>query len=323
MAVENGTDRIGDRVVHVVAFNQYGVEGRDASLLELAGTLEQTRQQRKDRRRVTLRRRRLACRKPDLALRHGKARDGIHHQHDVITAITKVFGGRRGRECRANAHERRLIGRRTKIMERFRPSSPRSFSMNSRTSRPRSPIKRDDVDVRRCISRDHSQQRALADAAAAENPDPLAQPAGQQAIDGANAGLDRFANRIAIERIGRLGVQFLLFEVSGRGLPSNGRPSPSRIRPLQLLADTDGWRCGPKPGACRPAERRRFFPAASSITLPPVKPTTSTGTLPLAVGQPAHAIPPWRSDRGTRSNCRRAFRQDRTRSAGRPLQDDS
>ena len=62
---------------------------------------------------------------------------------------------------------------------------------------------RDDGDVRRIVPRHGAQQRALADAAAAENADALALAAGQQAVDGADAGDQRLGDVLALERAGR------------------------------------------------------------------------------------------------------------------------
>ena len=50
---------------------------------------------------------------------------------------------------------------------------------------------RDDRDVGRRAARHHAEQRALADAAAAEEADALAAAAGEQRVDGAHAGAHR------------------------------------------------------------------------------------------------------------------------------------
>ena len=86
---------VGDRLVGVVAFDEHGVEAGDAALAaDVAGALEQARQQREHRRRIALRGRRLAGGEPDLALRHREARDRVHHQQDVLPLLAEVLGDR-------------------------------------------------------------------------------------------------------------------------------------------------------------------------------------------------------------------------------------
>src|SRR5579872_1240761 len=63
--------------------------------------------------------------------------------------------------------------------------------------------KRDHADVGRIVLRHRAKQRALTHSTASENPDPLTLPAGQKAIDRADAGDERFADRLAFERTGR------------------------------------------------------------------------------------------------------------------------
>ena len=76
--IQNTTHRIGHRFVHVVTFDQDRIQRRDGAGFTRARSLQQTRQQRKDRGRVTARCRRLADREPDLALRHRETRHRIH-----------------------------------------------------------------------------------------------------------------------------------------------------------------------------------------------------------------------------------------------------
>ena len=82
----------------------------------------------------------------------------------------------------------------TTTTERASPSAPRSRSMNSRTSRPRSPIRAITLTSARRVAGDHAQQRALAHAAAGEDADALALAAGQQAVDRPHAGTQRLAD---------------------------------------------------------------------------------------------------------------------------------
>ena len=59
------------------------------------------------------------------------------------------------------------------------------------------------IDVGGGAARHHAEQRALADAAAAEQADALAAAAGQQRVDGAHAGAERRDDRIALHRVER------------------------------------------------------------------------------------------------------------------------
>ncbi len=57
------------------------------------------------------------------------------------------------------------------------------------------------------MARHGAEQRALADAAAAENADALPFTARQQAVDGADSGDQRLRNVLAIQRIGGLAIE--------------------------------------------------------------------------------------------------------------------
>jgi len=55
MTVKQGADGVRDGIVHVVALDEHGVEGGDATARgEIAGPLQQPGQEGKDRRRVAL-----------------------------------------------------------------------------------------------------------------------------------------------------------------------------------------------------------------------------------------------------------------------------
>ena len=72
----------------------------------------------------------------------------------------------------------------------------------------------DDIDVGIGITGDHPKQSALADAAAAENPNTLAKAAGQQSINGADTGLDGLSDWIAGKRIRRFRIQLQEFSAT-------------------------------------------------------------------------------------------------------------
>src|SRR5690606_21324969 len=66
------------------------------------------------------------------------------------------------------------------------------------------------------IATDHAEQRALADARAGEDAEPLAAPAGDEAVDGAHAGRQRVLDRDAAERAGRRAAQARLVAAAER-----------------------------------------------------------------------------------------------------------
>jgi hypothetical protein len=60
-----------------------------------------------------------------------------------------------------------------------------------------------DTEVRRIVAAHASEQRALPNAAAAENPDALPLAAGQQTVDGSNTGNKRLGDMFPLERTWR------------------------------------------------------------------------------------------------------------------------
>ena len=168
--------------MQVVALDEHGVEAGDAAAVGRAGAFEQRGQQREHRRRVPARRGRLAGRQPDLALRHREAGEAVHQQQHVEVLVAEPLGDAGRGERGAQAHERGLRRRwRRRRPTAASPSGPRSFSMNSRTSRPRSPIEREHGDRRLGAARDHREQRRLADAGAGEDAHALAAAARHRA----------------------------------------------------------------------------------------------------------------------------------------------
>src|SRR5690606_9996753 len=109
VTVENGARSVCDRLVEVVAFDEYGVDAADAAARAVARALEQPGQRSEDGRRIALGRGRLADRQTDLAPGHRDARDGIDHQHHVFALVAVIFRDRCGQLCAACADERCLI----------------------------------------------------------------------------------------------------------------------------------------------------------------------------------------------------------------------
>ena len=157
-----------------------------------AGPLEQPGQQREDARRVAAGRRRLAGGEADLALGHRDAGEAVHHQHDVAgrrRGTTRRSGWRR--RPRAAAPPAAASEVATTTTERARPSGPRSFSMNSRTSRPRSPTRAMHRDLGVGAAGDHRQQACdLPTPEPAKMPMRWPRPHGDERVEGADAEAD-------------------------------------------------------------------------------------------------------------------------------------
>ena len=155
------------------------------------GALADFRQQVEDRRRVALLAGRFAGGEADLALRHGEAGDRIHHEQHVGALIAEILGDGESDEAGAHAQRRGTVGGgadddgalaalRAKLIFEKAADLAIAFADHG-----------DHGDVGRIVARHGAEQRALADAAAAEDADALAFAAGQQGVDGADAGDQR------------------------------------------------------------------------------------------------------------------------------------
>ena len=100
-----------------------------------------------DGRRIALGGRRLAGGQADLALRHGEAGDAVHQAQHVLVLVAEVLGDRHGHIGGLAPHQRRLVGGGDDDDAARQALSPRVSSMNSWTSRPRSPIRPMTIDV--------------------------------------------------------------------------------------------------------------------------------------------------------------------------------
>src|SRR3546814_19611676 len=91
VAVERAADRVGDRLVVIVALDQHREQPGDVAGARdaRAGALEQLRQLREDGRRIALARRRLARAEADLALRLGGAGDAVHQAENLAAPGAK------------------------------------------------------------------------------------------------------------------------------------------------------------------------------------------------------------------------------------------
>ena len=281
VAVEDRADRVGDRLVVVVAVDEHGVDRGDAAAAaHVAGAFEQRRQQREHRRRIALGRRRLAGGQTDFALRHREARHRIHHQQDVLAP------GRGSTRRSSSRHRRRACAAaagcptsRPRPRDRSRPAGPRSCSRKPRTSRPRSPTSASTTTsaaVPRAIMPSsvllptplppNSPMRwprpQVSSASMARTPVRERRRRPARASSGLSGGGSSGTCAVGVERPAR--------RAAGRGRRRRGRAAPGRRRTDDRAVRER--RCGRRAG-CRRCRR-----AAPSAAVPSRKPTTCTGS---------------------------------------------
>ncbi len=278
MAVEDRAHGVGDRLVHVVAVDEHGVEAGDRAARRGAGALEQLRQQREHARRVAARGGRLADRQADLALGHREARDRVHHQHHVAALVAEVLGDRGRGEGGLDAHERGLVGRRDDH-DRAGHALGAEVALDELAHLAAALAdEADHVDVGRRRAGDHAQQRRLADAGAGEDAEALAAAAGDERVERAHAERDALGDA----RARRAGPAAAPRPARARPpptgpRPSSGRPRPSSARPSRSseTSTRSGW---PLALTRAPGPMPVASPSAISSVRPARKPTTSAGT---------------------------------------------
>ena len=173
----------------------------------LPSPLHQPRQQREHRRRIPARRRRLARRQADLALRHRETRHRVHQQQHLFALIAKVLGHRRRGRRRMNTVQRRLIARRNHdhaALQAFGTEIALEKFVHFATTLT-DQAGDDHVGIR--VAAHHAQQHALADAGAEKYSQSLTAAARQQRIDRMNAGRERCANARPLRRRRRQPVE--------------------------------------------------------------------------------------------------------------------
>jgi hypothetical protein len=191
VAVQDRTNGVGDRLGHVVAFDQDCEEAGDGAVFGVARPLEQSGQEREDRRRVPTQRGRLPCPETDLALGHGQPGDRVHHEQDILAVVPERLRDRRGDFGGFQAKQGRLVrsgdydaGTR----QAFGPELLVDEFLNLAAS---FADQSDHVHVGGRVAGDHRQERGLAHAGAGEDPEALALPGGQESVEGPHAGRDR------------------------------------------------------------------------------------------------------------------------------------
>ena len=172
----------------------------------------------------------------------------------------------------------------TTTTERFRPSGPRSFSMNSRTSRPRSPI-------RPTTTTSAAQPRAIMPRRVdLPTPEPAKRPSRWPRPAGMKVSIARTpvgsASRIRCRRRGCGGVAApgAVRSTGTRPRPSKGRPKASRTRPR---SSGPGRGSGGRSVAAtsQPTWRPAVSPRGMRRTRCSRRPTTSARTLKSVRGE--------------------------------------
>ncbi len=264
VAVQNGAHRVADGFVEIVAFHQHGEKSGDGALAKSSGPLEDLRQQIKDRRRVAFLAGRLAGRQTDLALRHGQASHRIHHQQHVLALVAKIFRHRQRDKGGANAQRRGTIGSGHHQHGFLQPVGAQLVLDEIPHLAIALADQRDHADIGGALPRHRAQQRAFAHARATEDSDSLPFAASQQAVDGANAGGQRFDDRFALERPRRRRVKIVSARRQGS---APDHPWAFRIRRSPgpaVAAQPPSWRLPYAQKWDRPGAGHRSLRAAST-----------------------------------------------------------
>ncbi len=273
--VENAAHGVRDRLVVVVAFDENAVERGDAALAaDAAGPLEQAREETEDGWRIPFGGWRFAGGQADFALRHRETRDRVHHQQHVAARVAEALGNRRRRIRRAQARERGAVGR-GNDHHRFGQAFGAEvvFEKAAHFAAAFADERKDDH-VGLSAPCDHAEQRALADAAAAEHADALAAAAGQHRVDRAHAGAQRTLDRVAVHRIDRRRLK--------RNFVGDFERSPSPT-PIERAA----------PDAMRrsPGQMPAMSASGTDSSRPSRNPTTSMGIDPPSPSRTSQISP--------------------------------
>ena len=154
----------------------------------------------------TLGRRWLADGQGDLALGLGVAGQRVHQQQYVLALVAEVLGDPRAVLRGTQAHQRRVVGRRGDhhgALEAFLAEDLVDELLHLAA-----PLadQTDDDDVGPGEAGHHPQQHRLAHPGTGEQAEALAAADREQAIDRADADVERFADRVALERVDRRAV---------------------------------------------------------------------------------------------------------------------
>ena len=203
VTVENGARCVGDGVVLVIPFRQYGIEGRDGTTthITVARPLHQLRQPGEHRGWIALGGRWLADGQGDLALGLGATGQRIHQQQYILALVAEMLGDAGGHHGAVQAHQRRVVRRRghhhgtrqalgtENVIDEF------LYFATTFADQPH----HDHIGVG--VLGHHAQQHTLAHATAGEQAHALAATDTEQGIDGTHPYIKGLAHRLATERI--------------------------------------------------------------------------------------------------------------------------
>lgn len=183
----------------------------------------------------------------------GVAGQRVHQQQYVLALVAEVLGDPRAVLRGTQAHQRRVVGRRGDhhgALEAFLAEDLVDELLHLAA-----PLadQTDDDDVGPGETGHHPQQHRLAHPGTGEQAEALAAADREQAIDRADADVERFADRVALERVDRRAVHRHPVFGAHPPLPSR-RGRRRRARGRASTCPSAGARC---PAAARPARRAR------------------------------------------------------------------
>src|SRR5438552_3881330 len=206
VAVEKRLDFLGDRIECAIALQKNAVEACDGTDSTRSGALEQTRQDREQRRGKAAARRRLAGSQANLALRTGKPRYVVHRQKHMLALVAEIFGNAGGHEGRLDALDGGAVGCRDDDDCPRQSLSPKLMLDEFAHLTPAFANQCNHGDIRVGTGDNVAKQNRFANARLPEDADALSARTGEQPIEGADSELDRLGNQTAFERRRRIGV---------------------------------------------------------------------------------------------------------------------
>ena len=207
MAVEQAAHGVGDWFVEVVAIDEDRVQASDAAGIRVAGSFDEFWQHTKNAGRESTRGGGFPGGESDFALSVGEASQRIDQQQDIASLIAEELGDGCAEVSGSQAECRGFV---TCGDDDDRPpQTVRAERLFEELAHFAAALtdEHDDVDVRLATASDLAEQCALADAAAGEEADSLAFAAGQQGVDRADAGAERFSDSWPTHRSGRCAEQ--------------------------------------------------------------------------------------------------------------------
>ena len=210
VSVEDSLGGIGDRLGHVVALDEHGVETRDrATALQRARALEKSRQHGEDARCEALGRRSFAGRKTDLPLRLRESGNRVKHEKDIEALIAEELRRAARDRSRTHAHERTFVTSRDHDDRTAHAFFAQNMLDEFGDLAAALADQSDDIDLRAGSARNRSEQRALANARSGEDSHALALADGEHRVDRAHASGQHIAHHATSERTGAGGPERL------------------------------------------------------------------------------------------------------------------